>query len=30
LPTPADNTMIPTGVERSLSSVRIRQRTGKA
>jgi hypothetical protein len=30
LPTPADRTMIPTGVESNLSSVRIRQSTGKA
>lgn len=29
-PTPADRTMTPTGVESSFSSVRMRQRTGKA
>jgi hypothetical protein len=29
-PTPAARTVIPTGVERSFNSVRIRQRTGNA
>lgn len=30
LPTPAESTMMPTGVDSSFSSVRIRQSTGKA